>query len=103
MRKGGKWYEGTADAIYHNLWLLNRNDAKHVVVLSGDHIYRMDYAAMVEEHLANQAKLTVACMDVACNEASAFGVMGLMIKTVFTHLLKSQKIHHIYRAMKVAA
>lgn len=77
MRKGGKWYEGTADAIYHNLWLLNRNDAKHVVVLSGDHIYRMDYAAMVEEHLANQAKLTVACMDVACNEASAFGVMGV--------------------------
>jgi glucose-1-phosphate adenylyltransferase len=77
MRKGGKWYEGTADAIYHNLWLLTRSDAKHVVVLSGDHIYKMDYAAMLEEHIANKASLTIACMDVAKEEASAFGVMGV--------------------------
>ncbi len=76
MRKGGAWYEGTADAIYHNLWLLSRNDAKYVVVLSGDHIYRMDYAAMLEEHKKNGAKLTVACMDVPVEEATAFGVMG---------------------------
>ncbi|WP_346657515.1 glucose-1-phosphate adenylyltransferase [Vibrio sp. CyArs1] len=76
MRKGGKWYEGTADAIYHNMWLLSRSDAKHVVVLSGDHIYRMDYAAMVEEHKQTGAKLTVACMDVPRDEASAFGVMA---------------------------
>ncbi|MDW6093997.1 glucose-1-phosphate adenylyltransferase [Vibrio rhizosphaerae] len=75
MRKGGKWYEGTADAIFHNLWLLSRSDAKYVVVLSGDHIYKMDYAAMLEEHIANQAKLTIACMDVPRNEASAFGVV----------------------------
>ncbi|MCA0937624.1 glucose-1-phosphate adenylyltransferase [Vibrio alginolyticus] len=76
MRKGGAWYEGTADAIYHNLWLLSRNDAKYVVVLSGDHIYRMDYAAMLEEHKKKGAKLTVACMDVPVDEATAFGVMG---------------------------
>ncbi|SJN54254.1 Glucose-1-phosphate adenylyltransferase [Vibrio ruber DSM 16370] len=75
MRKGGKWYEGTADAIFHNLWLLSRSDAKYVVVLSGDHIYKMDYAAMLEEHIANQAKLTIACMDVPRNEASIFGVV----------------------------
>ncbi|KUI98114.1 glucose-1-phosphate adenylyltransferase [Vibrio sp. MEBiC08052] len=75
MRKGGKWYEGTADAIFHNLWLLSRSDAKYVVVLSGDHIYKMDYAAMLEEHIANQAKLTIACMDVPRNEASLFGVI----------------------------
>ncbi len=76
MRGGGKWYEGTADAIYHNLWLLTRSDAKYVVVLSGDHIYRMDYAAMLEEHKQNQAELTVACMDVPREDASAFGVMA---------------------------
>ncbi|KHA59698.1 glucose-1-phosphate adenylyltransferase [Vibrio variabilis] len=76
MRGGGKWYEGTADAIYHNLWLLERSDAKHVIVLSGDHIYRMDYAEMLKDHIANEAKLTIACMDVPRDEASAFGVLS---------------------------
>ncbi|MGF1696389.1 glucose-1-phosphate adenylyltransferase [Vibrio lamellibrachiae] len=76
MRKGGKWYEGTADAIYHNLWLLSRSDAKYVVVLSGDHVYRMDYAAMLKQHKATGAKLTVACMDVAREDANEFGVMA---------------------------
>lgn len=76
MRGGGKWYEGTADAIYHNLWLLERSDAKHVIVLSGDHIYRMDYAEMLKDHIENEAKLTIASMDVPRNEASAFGVLS---------------------------
>ncbi|PMH34877.1 glucose-1-phosphate adenylyltransferase [Vibrio sp. 10N.286.49.C2] len=75
MRKGGKWYEGTADAIYHNMWLLSRSDAEYVVVLSGDHIYRMDYAAMVEAHKETGAELTIACMDVPREDASAFGVI----------------------------
>ncbi|MHA2938726.1 glucose-1-phosphate adenylyltransferase [Vibrio sp. RC27] len=77
MRKGGAWYEGTADAIYHNLWLLERSDANYVVVLSGDHIYKMDYAAMLEEHKQSNALLTVACMTVPRNEASAFGIVGV--------------------------
>ncbi|EKO3692174.1 glucose-1-phosphate adenylyltransferase [Vibrio metschnikovii] len=77
MRKGGKWYEGTADALFHNMWLLSRSDAKYVVVLSGDHIYRMDYAAMLEEHIVNKAELTIACMEVARQDASAFGVMAI--------------------------
>ncbi len=77
MRKGGKWYEGTADALFHNMWLLSRSDADHVVVLSGDHIYRMDYAAMLQEHKAKGAKLTIACMEVPREQASAFGVMGI--------------------------
>ncbi|MCK6263616.1 glucose-1-phosphate adenylyltransferase [Vibrio sp. ZSDE26] len=75
MRKGGKWYEGTADAIYHNLWLLSRSNADYVVVLSGDHVYRMDYAAMLKQHKETGAKLTVACMDVAREDAHEFGVM----------------------------
>ncbi|PAR52777.1 glucose-1-phosphate adenylyltransferase [Vibrio metoecus] len=77
MRKGGKWYEGTADALFHNMWLLARSDAKYVVVLSGDHIYRMDYAAMLEEHIEKNATLTIACMEVARHEASSFGVMAI--------------------------
>ncbi|SHO55458.1 Glucose-1-phosphate adenylyltransferase [Vibrio quintilis] len=75
MRKGGKWYEGTADAIFHNMWLLSRSDAKYVVVLSGDHIYRMDYAPMLEQHIVNEAKLTIACMSVPREEACPFGVI----------------------------
>lgn len=75
MRKGGKWYEGTADAIFHNMWLLSRSDAKYVVVLSGDHIYRMDYAAMLEEHIAKQATLTIACMPLPREQASSYGVI----------------------------
>lgn len=75
MRGGGKWYEGTADAIYHNLWLLSRSDAKYVVVLSGDHVYRMDYAAMLEEHKRKEATLTIACMAVPREDAHEFGVM----------------------------
>ncbi len=77
MRKGGKWYEGTADALFHNMWLLSRSEAKHVVVLSGDHIYRMDYDAMLQEHVEKNAKLTIACMEVPKSEASAFGVMAV--------------------------
>ena len=77
MRGKGKWYEGTADAIYHNLWLLERSDAKHVIVLSGDHIYRMDYAEMLKDHIKNGAKLTIASMDVARKDASAFGVLSV--------------------------
>lgn len=75
MRKGDSWYSGTADAIYQNLWLLSRSEAKYVVVLSGDHIYRMDYAPMLEQHKASNADLTVACMEVPIEEAKAFGVM----------------------------
>jgi len=75
MRKGDSWYSGTADAIYQNLWLLSRSEAKYVVVLSGDHIYRMDYAPMLEQHQASNADLTVACMEVPIEEAKAFGVM----------------------------
>lgn len=75
MRTGASWYQGTADAIYQNLYLLSRSNAKYVVVLSGDHIYRMDYAPMLKHHKETQAGLTVACMEVPREEASAFGVM----------------------------
>ena len=77
MRTGDSWYSGTADAIYQNLYLLSRSAAKHVVVLSGDHIYRMDYAPMLKQHKQNEADLTVACMEVSIDEAKEFGVMEI--------------------------
>ncbi|WED24189.1 glucose-1-phosphate adenylyltransferase [Vibrio sp. JC009] len=77
MRKGDSWYSGTADAIYQNLWLLSRSEAKYVVVLSGDHIYRMDYEPMLKRHKKTGADLTIACMDVPVEEAKAFGVMSV--------------------------
>ena len=77
MRKGDKWYSGTADAIYQNLWLLSRSDAKYVVVLSGDHIYRMDYAPMLQRHKDTGADLSIACMEVPVAEPTNFGVMAI--------------------------
>ncbi len=69
------WYQGTADAVFQNLDLIRRNRPKHVLVLSGDHVYKMDYARMLAEHVERQADLSVACIDVPLAEASGFGVM----------------------------
>ena len=77
MRTGDSWYVGTADAVYQNLFLLERSDADQVVILSGDHIYRMDYAAMLQFHCNSLADVTVACMQVPIDEAHAFGVMSV--------------------------
>lgn len=77
MRTSESWYDGTADAIYQNLYLLERSGAKTVLVLSGDHIYRMDYAAMIRFHAESRASATIACMEVTLSEASSFGVMAI--------------------------
>jgi glucose-1-phosphate adenylyltransferase len=75
MRVDGGWYSGTANAIYQNLYMIERGDADWVLILSGDHIYRMDYAAMITAHIERGADVTIACMEVAVQQASAFGVM----------------------------
>ena len=75
MRTGDSWYTGTADAIYQNLYLLERSGAEYVLILSGDHIYRMDYAAMLQHHHDSGAELTVACLTVDLEQARSFGVM----------------------------
>jgi glucose-1-phosphate adenylyltransferase len=77
MRTGESWYSGTADAIRQNLYLLERSNANYVLILSGDHIYRMDYAAMLQFHLDQGAALTIACMPVPLAGASAFGIMSV--------------------------
>lgn len=75
MRTGESWYAGTADAIYQNLYLLERSEAEWVLVLAGDHIYRMDYAAMLQAHRDTRADVSVASMLVPLADASAFGVL----------------------------
>lgn len=77
MRKNDKWYRGTADAIYQNLYMLERSGAEYVLILSADHIYRMDYAAMLKAHRQHNADVTVAAMQVPIMEAKAFGVMAV--------------------------
>jgi glucose-1-phosphate adenylyltransferase len=75
MRTGEDWYRGTADAIFQNLYLLERNDAKQVLVLSGDHIYRMDYAELLRQHRRHSNSVTLACMEVPLAEAQHYGVI----------------------------
>jgi len=77
MRTGDNWYSGTADAIYQNLYLIQRSGAKWVLILSGDHIYRMDYAPMIKFHEQNNATATIACMNVNIADAHQFGIMSV--------------------------
>jgi len=69
------WYRGTADAVHQNLDILRRHGPKLVLILAGDHIYKMDYARMIDEHVSRRADMTVGCVEVPVAEASAFGVM----------------------------
>lgn len=77
QRTGDSWYCGTADAIYQNIELIRRSGAKNVIVLSGDHVYRMDYANIIRQHEESNADLTVACMAVDLNDAQSLGVMSV--------------------------
>ena len=77
MRVDGGWYSGTANAIYQNLYMIERSDADWVLILSGDHIYRMDYAELLKAHVERQADVTIACMEVGVGEATAFGIMQI--------------------------
>ena len=74
-KKSG-WYKGTANAIYQNIDFIERFDPDYVVILSGDHIYKMDYAAMVEYHEKHQASCTIAVRTVPLKEASRFGILN---------------------------
>ncbi len=74
--KGGDWYKGTANAIYQNIDFIERYDPEYVLVLSGDHIYKMDYSRMLAAHKANNADCTIAVLDVPKEEASRFGILN---------------------------
>ncbi len=70
-----KWYLGTADAVYQNIEIIESIDPDYMLILAGDHIYKMDYELLLQQHVAAGADVTIACVDVPIAEASAFGVM----------------------------
>jgi len=76
QRTGGEWYRGTADAIYQNLDIIRTHRPAFVLVLAGDHVYKMDYGPMLAEHARLQADLTVSCLEVPVEEAA--GALGVM-------------------------
>ena len=73
---GADWYKGTANAIYQNLNFIERYDPEYVLILSGDHIYKMDYAKMIAHHKATNSDCTISVMEVPMDEASRFGIMN---------------------------
>ncbi len=75
--KSGEWYKGTANAIYQNIAFIDDYNPDYVLILSGDHIYKMDYAEMLASHKKNRADCTIAVRDVPIEEASRFGIMNL--------------------------
>ena len=75
-KEGSDWYSGTANAIYQNINFVDRYDTEYIVVLSGDHIYKMDYADMIKYHKKNKAACTIAVIDVPLEEASRFGILN---------------------------
>ncbi len=77
QRDDESWYQGTADAVFQNLGVIRQDAPRYVLVLSGDHIYKMDYGKLLAAHVARRAEATVACIEVPKREASAFGVMRL--------------------------
>ena len=75
-QQGGNWYKGTANAIYQNLEFIERYNPEYVLILSGDHIYKMDYSLMLESHIESGAACTIAVLEVSMEEASRFGIMN---------------------------
>src|ERR1041384_6844161 len=75
QRETAEWYRGTADAVCQNLDILRRHDPEHVLVLAGDHVYKMDYSKMLAQHVAQGSKVTVACTEVPLADAVNFGVV----------------------------
>ena len=71
------WYKGTADAVHQNVDILKSSNAQYVVILAGDHIYKMDYGQMLATHAKNNADMTIACLNVPLEEAKGFGVMAV--------------------------
>lgn len=77
QRVDEKWYEGTADAVFQNLDILRDEAASYVLILAGDHIYKMDYGQMLADHVRNNADMTIACINVPIEDAKGFGVIAV--------------------------
>ena len=77
QRVDANWYAGTADAVYQNLDIIRLHDPEYVLILAGDHIYKMDYGTMIAYHVEHGADMTVGCMEVSLDDARACGVMSV--------------------------
>ncbi len=77
QRMGESWYAGTADAVWQNLDIIRRHNPSYVLILAGDHVYKMDYGTMLAAHVEREADITVGCIEVPLEQASAFGVMNI--------------------------
>jgi len=77
QRIESSWYAGTADSIYQNLDIIRSHSPEHVLILAGDHIYKMDYGTMLAKHVESNADITVGCISVPLKQATEFGVMGI--------------------------
>jgi glucose-1-phosphate adenylyltransferase len=85
------WYLGTADAVYQNIDILESHACKYIIVLAGDHIYKMDYEHMLKQHVAQDADVTIGCLEVPRSEATAFGVMHIDDDNVIKSFLEKPK------------
>ena len=75
QRVDENWYQGTADAVYQNIYSIEQARSEYIIILSGDHIYKMDYSDLLQDHIASQAVLTIGCIPCSLNEGREFGVM----------------------------
>ena len=85
------WYEGTADAVFQNIDIIEAHAPKYMVILAGDHIYKMDYELMLRQHVDSGADVTIGCLVVPKEEASGFGVMAVDTKSVITDFVEKPK------------
>jgi glucose-1-phosphate adenylyltransferase len=86
-----QWYAGTADAVYQNLDIILTYRPKYIVILAGDHIYKMDYELMLQQHVESRADVTIGCLEVPKMEATGFGVMHVDGKDVITAFVEKPK------------
>lgn len=89
---GENWYRGTADAVYQNVYTIERTGAELALILAGDHIYKMNYGLMIHDHLESRADLTIGCLPVPMVEATEFGVMAIDSKRRIIDFVEKPKI-----------
>jgi len=85
------WYKGTADAIYQNIYSIEKEDPRFVLILAGDHIYKMDYSDMIRTHIEREADLTIGCIPVPLRDGSSFGVMHVDAQDHVVRFLEKPK------------
>lgn len=91
QRIPGNWYAGTADAVYQNLDIIESYGPEYMVILAGDHVYKMDYELMLQQHVESEADVTIGCVEVVRSEASGFGIMDVDAGDRITRFIQKPK------------